>query len=110
LFGRSGGYRSLANAQQLRDEQVRFNNFCLAKGTDDCPRDTSLPDFSLTPSVLTTTVAPGGTKLLATSIMTARPVAMMSPRCEPRLEPGLVKPDITRAPILMAMASSTFWI
>src|SRR5581483_35225 len=56
-----GIYRSLDNAQQLRDEQVRFNNFCLAKGTDECPSDASLPDFSLTPSVLTTTVAPGGT-------------------------------------------------
>ena len=56
-----GIYRSLDNAQQLRDEQVRFDNFCLAKGTDDCPSDASLPDFSLTPDVMTTTVAPGGT-------------------------------------------------
>jgi hypothetical protein len=56
-----GIYRSLANAQQLRDEQVRFDNFCLAKGTDDCPSDATLPDFSLTPDVVTTTVAPGGT-------------------------------------------------
>lgn len=56
-----GIYRSLDNAQQLRDEQVRFDNFCLAKGTDDCPSDASLPDFSLTPDVITTTVAPGGT-------------------------------------------------
>jgi hypothetical protein len=55
-----GIYRSLANAQQLRDEQVSFNNFCIAKGTDDCPSDATLPDFSLTPEVTTTTVAPGG--------------------------------------------------
>jgi hypothetical protein len=55
-----GVYRSLDNAQQLRDEQVRFNNFCIAKGTDDCPSDTTLPDFSLTPDVVTTSVAPGG--------------------------------------------------
>ncbi|HZY63249.1 MAG TPA: dockerin type I domain-containing protein [Edaphobacter sp.] len=56
-----GIYRSLSNAQQLRDEQVRFNNFCLAKGADDCPSDSTLPDFTLTPDVVTTTVAPGGT-------------------------------------------------
>jgi hypothetical protein len=55
-----GIYRSLDNAQELRDEQVRFNNFCMAKGTDDCPSDTTLPDFSLTPAVVTSTVAPGG--------------------------------------------------
>jgi hypothetical protein len=40
---------------------VRFDNFCLAKGADDCSSDASLPDFSLTPDVTTTTVAPGGT-------------------------------------------------
>jgi hypothetical protein len=56
-----GIYRSLDNAQQLRDEQPRFNNFCIAKGTDDCPSDTTLPDFSLTPNAATSTVAPGGT-------------------------------------------------
>jgi hypothetical protein len=56
-----GLYRSLANAQQLRDEQVRFNNFCIAKGTDDCPSDNTLPDFSVTPDTSTATVAPGGT-------------------------------------------------
>lgn len=55
-----GIYRSLANAQQLRDEQVRFNSFCLAKGSDDCPSDSTLPDFSLTPEVTNTAVAPGG--------------------------------------------------
>lgn len=56
-----GIYRSLANAQQLRDEQVLFNNFCIAKAPDDCPSDTKLPDFSLTSAVATSTVAPGGT-------------------------------------------------
>lgn len=54
-----GVYRSLANAQQLRDEQVLFDNFCIAKGTDDCPSDITLPNFSLTPEVANTTVAPG---------------------------------------------------
>jgi hypothetical protein len=56
-----GIYRSLDNAQELRDEQVRFNNFCIAKGTDDCPSDTTLPDFTLTPANVTSSVAPGGT-------------------------------------------------
>jgi hypothetical protein len=32
-----GVYRSLLSAGQLRDEQVRFAGFCLAKGKDDCP-------------------------------------------------------------------------
>ncbi len=32
-----GVYRSLNSASQLRDEQVRFDRFCLAKGSDDCP-------------------------------------------------------------------------
>jgi hypothetical protein len=32
-----GIYRSLANAGALRDEQVRFDRFCLAKGADVCP-------------------------------------------------------------------------
>lgn len=54
-----GIYRSLDNAQQLRDEQPRFNNFCMAKAPDDCPSDTTLPDFSLTPTVTNTAVAPG---------------------------------------------------
>jgi hypothetical protein len=32
-----GIYRSLKNPDQLRDEQVKFDRFCLAKGNDDCP-------------------------------------------------------------------------
>lgn len=32
-----GIYRSLLSPEFLRDEQVRFDQFCLAKGTDDCP-------------------------------------------------------------------------
>ena len=31
-----GIYRSLKDAGSLRDEQVRFGGFCLAKGKDDC--------------------------------------------------------------------------
>jgi hypothetical protein len=32
-----GIYRSLNHPEQLRDEQVLFDRFCLAKGADDCP-------------------------------------------------------------------------
>ncbi|HMJ61584.1 MAG TPA: dockerin type I domain-containing protein, partial [Bryobacteraceae bacterium] len=42
-----GIYRSLDHPEQLRDEQVRYDRFCLAKGTDDCPSDQALPDFSI---------------------------------------------------------------
>lgn len=33
-----GIYRSLNNPSYLRDEDVRFDSFCLAKGSDDCPQ------------------------------------------------------------------------
>jgi hypothetical protein len=33
-----GIYRSLNSPAYLRDEDVRFDNFCLAKGADDCPQ------------------------------------------------------------------------
>jgi hypothetical protein len=33
-----GIYRSLNNASYLRDEDVGFGDFCLAKGADDCPQ------------------------------------------------------------------------
>ncbi len=32
-----GIYRSLLSPEFLLDEQVRFDQFCLAKGADDCP-------------------------------------------------------------------------
>lgn len=34
-----GIYRSLNHPEQLRDEQVRFDRLCLAKGTDHCPSE-----------------------------------------------------------------------
>jgi hypothetical protein len=34
-----GIYRSLKSASYLRDEQVRFADFCLAEGTDTCASD-----------------------------------------------------------------------
>lgn len=42
-----GIYRSLNNAQQLRDEQVHFDRFCLAKGTNDCVDPNLLPEFTM---------------------------------------------------------------
>lgn len=42
-----GIYRSLNHPEQLRDEQVKFDRFCLAKGTDDCLSDKESPDFTL---------------------------------------------------------------
>jgi hypothetical protein len=63
-----GIYRSLNNAQQLRDEQVKFSNFCIAKAPDDCPSDTTLPDFSLTPVVANTTVSPGASNVYTLNV------------------------------------------
>ena len=34
-----GIYRSLNSSSFLRDEQVRFDHFCIAKGSDVCPSD-----------------------------------------------------------------------
>src|SRR5262249_55303261 len=34
-----GIYRSLLSQSVLRDEQVRFDRFCIAKGGDNCPTD-----------------------------------------------------------------------
>lgn len=55
-----GIYRSLHHPEQLRDEQVRFGGFCLAKGTDDCLSPQQLPDFSITPNLQVTATTPGG--------------------------------------------------
>jgi hypothetical protein len=43
-----GIYRSLKHPEQLRDEQLRFDSFCLAKGKADCPA-TTLPIQSAKP-------------------------------------------------------------
>jgi hypothetical protein len=47
-----GIYRSLNDKSQLRDETVRFADFCLAAGTDDCevPDATLLPRKSVRPA------------------------------------------------------------
>jgi len=66
--GKWGIYRSLSNAQQLRDEKVLFSNFCIAQAPDDCPSDTTLPDFSITPQLGSTSAAPGGSVSYALNI------------------------------------------
>jgi hypothetical protein len=67
-----GIYRSLNNAQQLRDEQVLFDDFCLAKGTDDCLSSEQLPDFTVTASGGSTTVAQGGAAVYAVNLTALR--------------------------------------
>lgn len=37
-----GIYRSLKHAEQLRDEQIRFDSFCIAKGKAECPEGSML--------------------------------------------------------------------
>ena len=52
-----GIYRSVEQYQYLRDEVVRFDNFCLAKAPDDC---SAAADFSVTTTPATQSVAAGG--------------------------------------------------
>lgn len=52
-----GIYRSVEQATYLRDEVVLFDNFCLAKGTDDC---SSAPDFDLSTAPQSQSVTAGG--------------------------------------------------
>lgn len=45
-----GVYRSLNSQSYLRDEQVRFDRFCIAKGSDACPSEVRTSDtMTLTP-------------------------------------------------------------
>jgi len=55
-----GLYRSLNNKADLRDEQVLFDRFCLAKGADDCPPEEGLPSVAVTSTSPPQTVAAGG--------------------------------------------------
>jgi hypothetical protein len=45
-----GIYRSLNSASSLRDEQVRFDRFCIAKGSDTCPSEVRTGNLTLMPS------------------------------------------------------------
>lgn len=55
-----GIYRSLNHPEQLRDEQVLFDRFCLAKGADDCVSEQTLPDFRLNATPRMPAVIQGG--------------------------------------------------
>ena len=55
-----GIYRSLNNVAALRDEQVRFDDFCLAKGADDCPIDSEPPILTLPADMTVEATGPGG--------------------------------------------------
>lgn len=59
-----GIYRSLNSLSSLRDEMVRFDRFCLAKGADDCPPEgggtptpTPIPTATPTPTPTPTPAA-----------------------------------------------------
>src|SRR5882724_5506405 len=56
-----GIYRSLNDAVDMRDEQVRFDRFCLAKGSDDCVSDQDSPEFSLAATAPSGPTGAGGT-------------------------------------------------
>jgi hypothetical protein len=56
-----GIYRSLNHPEHLRDEQVLFDRFCLAKGADDCVSDRTLPDFAVRATPRRIAVFPGDT-------------------------------------------------
>ncbi len=68
-----GIYRSLNNIASLRDEQVRFDRFCLAKGADDCVPEA--PGFYVSAAPLSRTVSAGNSVAWT---VTARPVGGFS--------------------------------
>lgn len=45
-----GIYRSLNDPGNLRDEQVKFDRFCIAKGEDDCPDEKADPTNVVAPA------------------------------------------------------------
>jgi hypothetical protein len=56
-----GIYRSLNSPSYLRDEQVRFADFCLAKGNDFCVSTVGTPPaFTVSAAPASQIVAPGG--------------------------------------------------
>ncbi|MBV9081832.1 MAG: hypothetical protein JOZ62_04090 [Acidobacteriaceae bacterium] len=67
-----GIYRSLTHPDQLADEQVLFDRFCLAKGTDDCLSDEELPDFSVRAFSSANAIPPGATERYGIRVSTVR--------------------------------------
>jgi uncharacterized membrane protein len=62
-----GIYRSLNSPSYLRDEDVRFNDYCLAKGSDTCPTSNP-PDFTMSASPTTATVTAGNSATYTVNI------------------------------------------
>jgi len=62
-----GIYRSLNSPSYLRDEDVRFNDYCLAKGTDTCPTSNP-PDFTISATPATGTVTAGNSATYTVNI------------------------------------------
>jgi len=56
-----GIYRSLLDKAALRDEQIHFNDFCVAKAPLACPGGQPTPNFSVSATPSSTTVTAGGT-------------------------------------------------
>ncbi len=85
-FGRPkwGFYRSLIDMADLRDDQVRFDRFCLAKGNDDCPlrtgTDAVVSAANGTPAVSSESIVSfyglGLTNDIATADMTPLPLTL----------------------------------
>jgi hypothetical protein len=67
-----GIYRSLNNAQQLRDEQVHYDRFCLAKGTDDCVDPNTLLDFTMAGKAFYPSTHVGSTAYFAIQVAPVR--------------------------------------
>jgi hypothetical protein len=63
-----GIYRSLLSKSDLRDEDVRFDRFCIAKTPADCPGDQATPDFSTSAAPASQSVVQGGSASYTTNI------------------------------------------
>ncbi|PYX88878.1 MAG: hypothetical protein DMG67_16310 [Acidobacteria bacterium] len=63
-----GIYRSLLESSVLRDEQIHFNDFCVAKAPLACPGSQPAPNFSLSATPTSRTVTAGGSPTYAASI------------------------------------------
>ncbi len=63
-----GIYRSLLEISVLRDEQIHFNDFCVAKAPLACPGSQPAPNFSLSATPTSRTVIAGGSTTYTASI------------------------------------------
>ena len=63
-----GIYRSLLESSVLRDEQIHFNDFCVAKAPLACPGSQPAPNFSLLATPTSRTITAGGSTTYTASI------------------------------------------